>query len=175
MLGCVQVPQEVNKSQNQIAVTSVRGSSITYPQGSLFSLSPKYVKETSLKAEQTQVIYRFYTSAIIDNLESHSFKSINTAVGTVFHVNFGIALSNDLTDAEMNKQFGVTPGLPEQNDLTKGSFLISIEDSATGVKVWRGVVQGFAHEDLAREERKQRVAAIVNQVLTQFYISNNNL
>jgi len=170
--ACVQVPVTTNSKANQLAITSVRDLPLTYPQGSLFSLSPKYVKETSLKGEQIQAIYRLYTNAIVNELHNNGFSSAATAQQADFYVGFGIAFSEDFSDDQLSKKFGITPGLPEQSNLKKGSFLIYIEDATTGQRVWRGVAQGFAHQELSDEQRQQRSAVIVSSVMQQFYQTN---
>lgn len=167
--ACVTVPQ-VNK--NQLAISSVRDIPISYSQGSTFSLAPKYVKETSLKAEQTQAIYKLYADAINADLMKHGFYNTRNANNSSFYVGFGIALASDLSDQAISDKFGITPGLPDKGDLKKGSFLIYIEDARTGKRVWRGAAQGFAHEDSNEAERAQRAAAIVSRVMKQFYATN---
>jgi len=170
--ACVTVPQEPAVNKNQLAISSVRDIPISYSQGSQFSLAPKYVEETSLKAKQTQVIYKLYADAIIMDLNSHGFKNTGDAKNSAFHVGFGIALASDLSDQTISDKFGVTPGLPSNDELKKGSFLIYIEDALTGKKVWRGAAQGFAHENIAEAERVQRVEKIVSRVMKQFYVTN---
>jgi len=170
--ACVQVTPERNKNNNQLAISSVRDLPNIYSQRSLFSLSPKYVKETSLKAKQTQAIYQLYTNTIVNDLQQNGFEIATGSQQSAFHVGFGIALSNDLSDEKINKKFGVSPGLPERDDLTKGSFLIYIDDAITGQRVWRGIAQGFAHEGITPEQRKQRTAVIVASVMKQFYQTN---
>lgn len=170
--ACVTVPQEKQINKNQLAISSVRDIPISYPLGSLFSLAPKYVKETSLKPAQTQTVYKLYANAIIADLKTHGYKNTEDASSSVFHVGFGIALASDLSDEVISDKFGITPGLPSNDELKKGSFLIYIEDALTGKKVWRGAVQGFAHEDMNDTEREQRTAAIVNRVMKQFYATN---
>jgi len=59
--------------------------------------------------------------------------------------------------------------LPEKSNLKKGSFLIYIEDAITGQRVWRGIAQGFVHNKLTPEQRRQRTATVVANVMTQFY------
>ena len=170
--ACVTVSQEKQVNKNQLAISSVRDIPISYSRGSLFSLAPKYVKETSLKPEQTQTAYKFYANAIVADLKKHGFKNTDDASNSVFHVGFGIALASDLSDETINDKFGITPGLPDNDEFRKGSFLIYIEDALTGDKVWRGAVQGFAHEDISDTEREQRTAAIVSRVMKQFYATN---
>ena len=170
--ACVHVTPEPVRNNNQFAMTSVRDSPKVYPQNSLFSLSPKYIQETSLKAKQTQMIYKLYTNSIVANLQQHDFKVANEHQKAAFHVGFGIALSNDFSDRKINEKYGISPGLPESNGFKKGSFLIYIEDASTGQIVWRGIAQGFAHEGLTIAQRKQRTAAVVANVMKQFYQTN---
>jgi hypothetical protein len=170
--ACVTVPQEPHLNKNQLAISSVRDIPISYSQDSQFSLAPKYVKETSLKPEQTQAVYKLYADAIIADLKKHGFKSTDNSANSAFHVGFGIALASDLSDKKMSEEFGIAPGLPSSGDLQKGSFLIYIEDARTGKKVWRGAAQGFAHEDLDEVQRVQRARAIVERVMKQFYVTN---
>lgn len=170
--ACVTVPQQTYANKNQLAISSVRDIPISYSQGSLFSLAPKYVKETSLKAEQTQVIYKLYADAIIADLNSHGFKSTDETKNVAFHVSFGIALASDLSDTMINDKFGITPGLPNNEALKKGSFLVYIEDACTEKKEWRGATQGFAHQDSNEAQRTQRTESIVSRVMKQFYATN---
>jgi len=170
--ACVQVTPEPEKNNNQLAISSVRDLPFTYSQGSLFSLSPKYVKETSLKAKQTQAVYQLFTNTIVNDLQKNGFEIARNGQQAAFHVGFGIALSNDLSDDKINEKFGISPGLPEKDDLTKGSFLIYIVDAITGKRVWRGIAQGFANEGVTVEQRQQRTAVIVASVMKQFYQTN---
>jgi len=170
--ACVQIPVEANRKANQLAISSVRDVPTSYSQGSLFSLSPKYVKETSLKAKQTQQVYSLYANTIVSDLQKNGFKTALIDQQADFYVGFGIALSNDLSDDKISDKFGITPGLPEHSDLKKGSFLVYIEDAVTGQRVWRGIAQGFAHETLTTEQRQQRTVVIVASVMKQFYQSN---
>ncbi len=170
--ACVAVTQAPQVNENQLAISSVRDIPISYSPGSQFSLAPKYVEETSLKAKQTQAIYNIYADAIVADLSSHGFKSTTASANSAFHVGFGIALASDLPDKTINDKFGITPGLPGSDDLKKGSFLIYIEDVHTGKKVWRGAVQGFAHEDSDVAQKEQRAAKIVSRVMKQFYATN---
>jgi hypothetical protein len=172
MSACVTVPQKPQVNKNQLAISSVRDIPISYSQGSQFSLAPKYIEDTSLKAEQTQTIYKLYADAITADLSSHGFNNSNDASNSAFHVGFGIALASDLSDQTISDKFGITPGLPSSDELKKGSFLIYIEDARTGKRVWRGAAQGFAHDEMNKDKREQRAAAIVSRVMKQFYATN---
>ena len=170
--ACVTVPQEPHVNQNQLAISSVRDIPVSYPIGSQFSLAPKHIKETSLKPEQTQAIYKLYADAIVADLTSNGFQENEDPKIADFHVGFALALTSDVSDETISEKFGIAPGLPGNDEFKKASFLIYIEDAQTGKKVWRGAAQGFAHKDLDNIQREQRTAGIVKRVMNQFYVTN---
>lgn len=172
IIGCVQVVPEQKQNNNQLAISGVRDLPVSYPRGSLFSLSPKFVKETSLKENQTQAIYHLYNNAITSDLIKNGYVTGQAMQQVAFYVGFGVALSNDLSDKKISDKFGVMPGLSEKSGLKKGSLLIYIEDAVTGQRVWRGIAQGFANTELTPEQRHQRAAIIVANVMKQFYQTN---
>ncbi|GAA0811147.1 hypothetical protein GCM10009111_03210 [Colwellia asteriadis] len=174
LASCVQVPQENSPTskQNNLAVSSVRDIPLSFAPGSLFSLSPKHLKHTSLKTEQTQAVYAQYAHAIIQDLEDNGFENAKNNSAPVFHVGFSVALASDLSDDTINGKFGVSPGLPESEGLQKGSFLIYIEDAFTGKTVWRGAAQGFVHEEFSEAEQEARSSNVVSIVMAQFYATN---
>tara|TARA_B100000767_G_C19627799_1_gene476910 strand:- start:177 stop:734 length:558 start_codon:yes stop_codon:yes gene_type:complete len=172
LVGCVNEPPMPSLPNNQLAISSIKDKTITYQKNSLFALDPKHIKKTSLKPSETQAIYKRYADAIISDLTRNGFTYTKDFNNTTFHVGFGLALTTDLSDQTINEKFGLSPGLNNEQGLTKGSFLIYVEDARTGESVWRGVVQGFVHEDSKSVEKSQRAVVIVNKVLQQFYATN---
>ena len=172
LLSCVNEPPTPSLPNNQLAISSIKDKTISYQKNSLFALDPKYIKKTSLKPSETQAIYKRYADAIISDLTRNGFSYTKDYTDTTFYVGFGLALTTDLSDQTINEKFGLSPGLNNDQGLTKGSFLIYVEDVRTGESVWRGVVQGFVHEDSKSSEKSQRAAMIVNKVMQQFYATN---
>jgi hypothetical protein len=167
--ACVQVTEEYSLKKSQLAVSSVRDLPITYASGSKFALSPKYLKDNSLKTAKTKSVYKKYADEIISNLTKHQFQLAKEDEKVDFYVGFGLALSDDLSDADINKKFGVSPGLNADQDYIKGSFLIYVDDATTNQRIWRGAAQGFVHEEFSKDERKERAKKVVNMLLSQYY------
>lgn len=165
--GCVVVTDKAEKNQTQLAISSVWDIPTSFPTGSTFLLSPKYIDDASLNAQQQKNIYQLYANAISMSLEERGF--IETPENADFHVGFAVALANDLNDKTIEERFGVTPGLHESNELEKGSFLIYVENADTRQRVWRGTAQGFIQEGYSKVERKARTFKVVNMLLSQFY------
>ncbi len=171
MVACVQVPQESLNSK-QVAISSVRDLPTSFPQGSHFFLAPKYLKQSSLNALQTQSAYQPYANAIIVDLQDHGFIQASNVAQSDFLVGFGVALAEDLTDDMITEKFGVTPGLRNKENLKKGSFLIYIADAKTRQKIWRGTVQGFVQDEFNDKQRGDRAKNVIKLVLKQFYTNN---
>ena len=167
--ACVQVVQAPLERGSALAVSSVWDIPTKYPPGSTFSLSPKYVDDASLTAEQIKAIYQVYAKAIVEKFSEQNYRFTENNHGADFYIGFAIALSDDLSDKTISDKFGVTPGLQAQDELKKGSFLMYVEDANSRQRVWRGAVQGFVQEDYNSTERKQRVDTIVMMVLSQFF------
>lgn len=168
LVGCVQVTEEYPMRKTQLAVSSARDLSMTFPPGSKFALSPKHLKEASIKPEQLKNIYSLYSNEIIADFTSKGFLLVTPDQKADFYVGFGLALSEDLSDEVINEKFGVSPGLPENSENKKGSFLIYV-DNATGQRVWRGTAQGFVQNDFTAEQRKERVERVVDMLLAQYH------
>lgn len=170
--GCVQVTQEYPTKQTQLALSSVRDMPTKFTAGSKFALSPKYIKEISVKANTMRSVYRKYSHEIISNLEAHQYQLAKEGEVVDFYVGFGLALSDDLSDEQINQKFGVSPGLVAGDKDVKGSFLIYVDDASTGLRVWRGAAQGFVQKNYSQAERDDRVVKVVEMLLAQYYNVN---
>jgi len=167
--ACVQVTQEYSLKKSQLAISSVRDLPITYAPESKFALSPKYLKIHSQKTAKIQSVYKKYADEIISNLSKHQFKLAKADEKVDFYVGFGLALSDDLSDEDINEKFGVSPGLNADENNIKGSFLIYIDDATTNQRVWRGAAQGFVTDESSKDERKERAEKVVGMLLSQYY------
>lgn len=171
LTGCVESNTATAAKVNQLAMSSVRDMALSYPTTSVFSITPRYLDKVSFPKEQMMNFYQLYADAISASLTEKGYvKNQSDKKETAkFNVVFGVALTKDLSDQTISEKFGVMPGLQVHDNLEKGSFLIYIEDVATGQKVWRGAIQGFVHKELSEKERAERVPYIVNKLMSQFY------
>ena len=167
--ACVQVIKPSTKTDSQLALSSVWDLPIKYPVGSTFSLSPKYVKDASLNPKQTEVIYQLYANAISESFSKKGYRFVKNNSSVDFYVGFGVALTKDLSDQRISEKFGIIPGLSNNKNLDKGSFLMYVEDAKSNRRLWRGAVQGFVQEGFNSAERKERTEAVVKMILVQFF------
>ena len=84
--ACVQVIKPDDTRQAQLAVSSVRDMEIRYPKGTAFALSPKYLKEVSLKPVQVQKIYQLYADAIVQYMQNQGYYFVQHSSQAKFNV-----------------------------------------------------------------------------------------
>lgn len=91
-----------------------------------------------------------------------------------------VGYSVSLDDAEMNsdaaRRSGVIPSLnfstPDPEKFEKGTIVIEITESTTGVVAWRSALQGFSIIDLDDAERRNRLDGMVRRMLSGFPARN---
>ncbi|WP_448214199.1 DUF4136 domain-containing protein [Colwellia sp. MEBiC06753] len=169
LYACVQV--ESAPASSPLAVSSVRDLPTNYAQGSSFVLQPRFLKKYSLSESEQQKLYQQYGQAIVSVFEQAGYQHAKSQTPD-FVIGYGIALSSDFSDDNISKLFGVSPGLADNNAAVKGSFLIYVEDAETKQRVWRGAVQGFTQNEFTQEQREQRIANVIDMVISQFFKSS---
>jgi hypothetical protein len=167
--ACVETSKEYPSKDSQIALSSVRDLPITFPKGSTFALSPKYLEEMSISEEENKKVYHIYANTIIDDFLAQGYKLAGVEHKADFYVGFGLALVSDFTDAQMNEKLGLSPGLANNKGNTKGSFVIYVDEAIEERRVWRGSAQGYVQKDADDEARKSRATYVVTLLLAQYH------
>ena len=108
---------------------------------------------------------------IHEQLIQKGFKYTTSTDNSDFLVMFTVAVEDALSDEAINERFGILPGFQtsakQQNDYTKGTLVIDIQNKFTHQSLLRGAIQGFAKFDLSNEDRKIRLQAAVQRVLNK--------
>ncbi|NTS78557.1 DUF4136 domain-containing protein [Catenovulum sp. SM1970] len=166
--ACVQVTEQSSTMSDPLMVTGTHDINASYPKGAKFIITPKYINESTKNTHKR--IYQSYAQSIQTNLENAGYQVVTSTQSVPdFRVLFALALEKELSDSVISDKFGITPGLHTSNDQEKGSFLIAVENTRTGERLWRGAAQGLVHQEYNMQQRQQRTKQVVEQVLTQFY------
>jgi hypothetical protein len=77
------------------------------------------------------------------------------------------ALSTDMDDAAIVRQFGVSPGLPSAGTpYGKGTLIIILRKPGLSPAVWRGAAQILADLELPDDVREARIRNVVRLLLS---------
>jgi hypothetical protein len=81
-------------------------------------------------------------------------------------------LAGSIQDADLNAAYDLdSTWLPEgvsERDYAPGSVVLDVVDARTHRSLWRGVVHGAAKFERSDEERRERVRAVVEALLSSF-------
>jgi len=132
-----------------------------WPQGGTHSYMDTKLKNVPVISMLKDIIQ--------EQLIQKGFKHTTSTDESDFLVMFTVAVEGALSDEAINKNFGIQPGLQsnakQNNEYTKGTLVIDIQNKFTQQSLLRGAIQGFAKFDLSNEERKTRLKAAVRNVL----------
>ena len=116
----------------------------------------------------SQTITSIYRAAIESAIGEKGYRLATAGDDTDFELGFLLALSSNLDDDQIMRQFGFSPGLqgsPGDNRPKKGTLVIILIDPRNGRSMWRGAIQAFANPGASDDERQQRAKSAVGKLI----------
>jgi len=151
------------------AIATVMSSDLSFPAGTYFSWSPGTSQFFDDPRLDNADIHELLRGSIEDELTSRGYL-VSGESG--YRISYVAALEKALSDDEINKYFGVDPGLPAQSvperSYEKGTVIIDVSDPTTNKSLWRSAMQGYVELKLSRSARKDRVRSTVSSMFMSF-------
>ena len=105
-------------------------------------------------------------------LTQKGFHYVRSAEQSELLVGYTLVLGSTLNAAELEELHRLEPELKsvevDPKHYERGTLLIKVIDADTQRAVWRGRREGFAHLEMPEELRKQRLRAVIEDVLAAF-------
>lgn len=170
LAACVPQRVENNRLQTAGTYTSVSAPDMVFPSDTLFS----WAREKSHVYNDPRFddidMKRMLRVGIEDALGSRGYRIADR--GGNYLVSYVAALEGALSDDDLDKIFGINPGLPSQNrsglSYEKGTIIIDISSPEDQRSLWRSAMQGYVADNLSKRERKDRIKRIVEQMFNSF-------
>lgn len=150
--------------------SSVQAPGLVFPAGTAFSWSRTMQflsDDPRLDGEALDAMLR---ESIEDALTARGYRIVDGA--TSYSVGFVAALEGALSDADIDRHFGINPGLPSQGpkgpSYEKGTVIIDVSDVDAHKSLWRSAMQGYVNLDLPASERKERIKRVVSMMFNSF-------
>lgn len=150
--------------------SSVQAPGLAFPSGTAFSWAPSTSllgKEPRLDGEALDALLR---ESIEAALTARDYRIVDGAAQ--YSVGFVAALEGALSDADIDKHFGINPGLPSTGQqgpaYEKGTIIIDVADTDAHKSLWRSAMQGYVNLDLPAGERNERIKRVVNMMFSSF-------
>ena len=85
-------------------------------------------------------------------------------------VRYAVSLNDAAADSRLAEKYGMQPDVgytaPDPEKFEKGTLVIDIIERQSGLSTWRSSLQGFAYLDIGAAERRQRLQAMVQRMLS---------
>lgn len=108
--------------------------------------------------------------AIVSTLQQKGYRQVATAGEADLLVDYHIALGDAAAGSALAGTYGVQPSInvdsPDPEKYEKGTLVIEVIDSRTGLSAWRSALQGFAGMDLPAAQRRERIELMMQRMLS---------
>ncbi|WP_062268151.1 DUF4136 domain-containing protein [Endozoicomonas arenosclerae] len=167
LTGCVSVT--VPQKKPQVAPLSITSSplhrfSLSDFDGLIFE--PIIPEESDPMFPNRENVYQKLEGTIAQQLSDRMKIDPDQLPQAPLIVRYGIASDTTVSDAELVRFFGTTPGLVTEPGQEKLTIAIALVRANTGDPLWKGVAQGTIVSGLTSEMRMARAEAAVARMLS---------
>lgn len=157
---------DLPKDMRRVSVTSAVGPGAPLASSGTWSWMPGSGVSLNNPAADANFVESILRDAIETELRERGW--IRGSQGSAdMMLGFVAALSEEMSDVELIRRFGLTPGLPSAGmRYGKGSLVIILSKPGSSTPLWRGVAQILADLELSNEVREQRIRVAVNVLLS---------
>ncbi len=170
LFACASQTEDVNRLQNAGTFTTVTSPGLVFPPGSLFSWSEEKSRVYNDPVFGDIDLNKLLRESIEGEIVSRGHRVEGR--GGEYKVSYVAALERSLSDEELDKSFGINPGLPSQSrsgqSYEKGTIIIDVSDAVSTRSLWRAAMQGYVTLDLSEKARRERVSRIVGKMFRSF-------
>lgn len=156
---------DLPRDMKQVMVTSTPGPGSPLPSSGTWSWMPG----SGVSLSNPGLDGRFAESVIRDAIEVELAKRgwNRGGSGSDVMVGYVAALSEEMSDVDLIRRFGLSPGMPSAGaPYGKGSLVVVLSKPGATAPVWRGAAQILADFELSDEVREQRIRNGVNVLMS---------
>lgn len=115
-------------------------------------------------------LQKLLRAAISNAMTEKGYQATAAGAPADLLVGYSITLNDDArTDKDIVDNYGVQASInvssPDPALYEKGTLVIDIIDSRTGLMAWRSALQGFTDSRISEQERRQRINLMVQRML----------
>jgi len=157
---------ELPSHMRQVSVTAIDGPGSPLPSSGTWS----WMSGSGVSLHNPAVDSGFVEAVIRDAIEVELAErgwTRGSSSGSDMFVGYVAALSEEMSDSDLIRRFGLSPGLSSAGIRHgKGSLVLLVSTPGNSAPAWRGVAQALADLELSNEVREQRVRGAVNVLVS---------
>jgi hypothetical protein len=174
--GCVQMPPAGGAAMRvkpmPFTAVSTMDPLADVSSAASFTWAPRMQEIYSDAREGQAPDQQVLEQAISGALQNKGYEYTWKAGAADLKVGYLVVMNGALSGEQIRARFGIEPGLnlptPDDTRYEKGTLVVDIIDAKTGRTVWRGALQGFADLEIPKEDRQERLNAMVTFMLARF-------
>lgn len=164
--GCVTVPETPEQESAPLSITSSPQQHFSLADFDGLIFEPIIPVKLDPMFPNRENVYQKLQTTIASQLMSKMGIRQNEPAGNPLVVRFGIASNSTVSDAQLVRFFGITPGLVTEPDQEKLTIAISLIRASSGEPLWKGVAQGTVIPGITVELRQARAEEAVARMLS---------
>jgi hypothetical protein len=181
LAGCSQQPTVPEPEDTVQAmpfnIVSTGDSRVDVSAATTFSWAANVPVSTDTNGIDNTQLQDLLRAAINNTMTEKGYRPASAGTQGDLQVGYVLTLKdNDRTAMDIADSYGVhasiTVPTPDPTRYEKGTLIIDILDSSTGLMAWRSALQGFASFQISEEQRRQRINEMVQRMLSGLPVSN---
>ncbi len=181
MIGCAQQQtssgQAVKVQATPFSVVATGDSNFNASQAQTFSWSSSMQELTGVPRLNEVALRDMLKDSITHNLNAKGYRYQGEQGPGDLVVGYSVSLDDSEMNSDAARRSGVTPSLnfstPDPEKYEKGTIVIEVTQSASGIVAWRSALQGFSIIDLDDADRRKRLDGMVARMLSGLPAKNN--
>jgi hypothetical protein len=181
MIACAQ--QQTSSGQatkvqaTPFSVVATGDSNFNGSQAQTFSWSSGMQEITGVPRLHDVPLKDMLKDSISDNLNAKGYRYQEEQGPGDLVVGYSVSLDDSEMNSDAARRSGVIPSLnystPDPEKYEKGTIVIEVTQSATGIVAWRSALQGFSIIDLDDADRRKRLDGMVQRMLSGLPAKSN--
>ena len=181
MLGCAQ--QQTSSGQaatvqaTPFSVVATGDSNFNASQAQTFSWSSSMQEVTGVPRLNDVALRDMLKDSIAHNLNAKGYRYQGEQGPGDLVVGYSVSLDDSEMNSDAARRSGVIPSLnfstPDPEKYEKGTIVIEVTQSASGIVAWRSALQGFSIIDLEDADRRKRLDGMVARMLSGLAAKND--
>jgi len=169
LVGCA-TTEVVPENDRQTAFVTVHHSIFHIPVSATYRWSDGFMQQSGTDVIKNVPMWDLLKQGIEQEMQRKGYRQVRQTEHADINISFAAALTSSLDDQQIQKKYGLVPGLmvnplnPKRYE--KGTLIFDVLNPQTNKLAWRTAGQALASlEEIPLQERRARIKAFVKKLL----------
>jgi hypothetical protein len=169
LVGCV-TTEVVPKNDRKMAFVTVHHSIFHIPVSATYRWSDGFMQQSGTDVIKNVPMWDLLKQGIEQEMQRKGYRKVRQTEQADINISFAVALTSSLDDQQIQKKYGLVPGLMvnplDPKRYEKGTLIFDVLNPQTNKLAWRTAGQALASlEEIPLQERRVRIKAFVKKLL----------